>query len=140
MPARRAGEVNPERLFVYGSLRLDARRERTGAQEAFALLQTGAALEGRATVAGRIYAPSWYPALLPGAFGRVAGEVWRIAESGTLARLDAYEGEAYAREALPALMQDGRTVTAWAYCYLAALEGVPLITSGDYLDWVRTHP
>ena len=34
-------------------------------------------------------------------------------------------------------MDDGRRVTAWTYRYVADLTGVPLIASGDYLDWVR---
>jgi gamma-glutamylcyclotransferase (GGCT)/AIG2-like uncharacterized protein YtfP len=126
-----------ERLFVYGSLRSDAPHDRPSAAKAFAMLGAGASREGRASVSGSLYAPAWYPALVPGPSGRVAGEIWRIADSGLLARLDAYEGEAYVREPLLALMRDGPTVTAWAYRYRASLAGVPKIASGDYLDWVR---
>jgi gamma-glutamylcyclotransferase (GGCT)/AIG2-like uncharacterized protein YtfP len=129
-----------DRLFVYGSLRSDAPRGQPFAQVAFALLEAGATLEGRGSVGGRIYAPSWYPALVPGAPGQVMGEVWRLLDPEILAALDAYEGEAYVRERIPALMRDGPTVTAWAYCYQADLKGVPEIASGDYLDWVRQRP
>lgn len=130
-----------QRLFVYGSLRSDAPRERASARSAFALLQAGASLAGRASIEGLLYAPSWYPALAPGA-GRVVGEVWTIGDAALLARLDAYEGDSYVREAVSARLEDGplddgRTVTAWAYRYIAPLAGVPLIPSGDYLDWVR---
>jgi gamma-glutamylcyclotransferase (GGCT)/AIG2-like uncharacterized protein YtfP len=34
---------------------------------------------------------------------------------------------------------DGRQVTTWVYRYVADLSGVPLIASGDYLDWVRNR-
>jgi gamma-glutamylcyclotransferase (GGCT)/AIG2-like uncharacterized protein YtfP len=129
--------VNPEWLFVYGSLRSDAPREHSSAKRAFTLLIAGAALKGRASVSGRLYALSWYPALIPGPSGRVAGEVWRIIDSGLLMRLDAYEGGDYVREPLLALMENGSTVTAWTYRYLADLTGVSPIASGDYLDWVR---
>ena len=125
------------RLFVYGSLRSDARRDRRAAQDAYALLAAGAVLEGKATVSGRLYAPDWYPGLVPGNGGAVKGEVWRMEDAGLLAKLDAYEGEAYVREVCQATAGDGRQVTAWTYRYVADLSGVPLIASGDYLDWVR---
>jgi gamma-glutamylcyclotransferase (GGCT)/AIG2-like uncharacterized protein YtfP len=125
-----------ERRFVYGTLRSDAPRDRASARNAFAMLQAGASPEGRASVEGLLYAPSWYPALVPGA-GRVLGEVWLLGDSALPVRLDAYEGEAYAREAVSARLDDGPTVTAWTYRYLGPLAGVPLIPSGDYLDWVR---
>jgi gamma-glutamylcyclotransferase (GGCT)/AIG2-like uncharacterized protein YtfP len=56
-----------------------------------------------------------------------------------LARLDAYEGEAYVREFCEATARDGRQVTAWSYRYVSDLIGVPLVASGDYLNWVRTR-
>lgn len=138
-PGELADEVT-DRLFVYGSLRSDVPRDRSSSRTAFAMLEAGAALEGRASVPGRLYAPSWFPALVPGPSGRVIGEVWRIGDPGLLARLDAYEGEAYVREPVAALTKDGPAVTAWVYRYQADLTGVPEIASGDYLDWVRTGP
>jgi gamma-glutamylcyclotransferase (GGCT)/AIG2-like uncharacterized protein YtfP len=127
------------RLFVYGSLRSDAPREGEAARQAYACLAAGAVREGKATLSGRLYAPDWFPALLPGGGGKVQGEVWRIEDPGILAELDAYEGEAYVRETGQVTTEDGRRVTAWTYRYLADLTGVPLIASGDYLDWVRTR-
>jgi gamma-glutamylcyclotransferase (GGCT)/AIG2-like uncharacterized protein YtfP len=130
------------RLFVYGSLRSDAPRERQAARAAHALLAAGAVLEGKATLSGRLYAPDWYPGLVPGPGAKVhatkvRGEVWRIENPGLLAKLDEYEGEAYIREPRRVTLKDGRRVTAWTYRYVADLSGVPLIASGDYLDWVR---
>jgi gamma-glutamylcyclotransferase (GGCT)/AIG2-like uncharacterized protein YtfP len=129
-----------DRLFVYGSLRSDAPHHHPSAAAAFARLKAGAACEGRARVSGRLHAPSWYPAFIPDPSGQVPGEVWRINDAGLLAWLDAYEGEAYVREALRAHMENGPTVTAWCYRYRGGLAGVPLIPSGDYLDWVRQRP
>ena len=126
-----------ERLFVYGSLRSDAPRDRQAAREAYGLLAAGAVLEGKATISGRLYAPDWYPGLVPGRGGRVAGELWRLENPGLLAKLDQYEGEAYARETWSVTAEDGRGVTAWTYRYMADASAVPLIASGDYLDWVR---
>ncbi len=128
-----------ERLFVYGSLRSDAPRRHQAARQAYTVLGKGAVLEAKATLAGRLYAPAWHPALVPWRGGRVEGEVWRIESGDLLAKLDAYEGEAYVRERRRATLKDGRRVTAWTYRYVADLSGVPLIASGDYLDGVRTR-
>ena len=125
------------RLFVYGSLRSDAPRNHPPAVEAYARLGAGAVREGKATVSGRLYAPDWYPGLIPGRAGKVQGEVWRLEMPDLLAELDAYEGDSYVLEARQVTANDGRRVTAWAYRYVADVSGVPLIASGDYLDWVR---
>ena len=129
------------RLFVYGSLRSDAPRERAGAKRAFAMLEAGAELEGRATIAGRLYAPSWYPGFAPGDGGQVTGEVWRILDPDLLVRLDAYEGDGYVREQREVVpvagALDGLGVTAWVYRYVADIAGVSEIASRDYLGWVR---
>ena len=136
MPPRRTEAVS-DRLFVYGSLRSDALRERAEAKRAFAALEAGSELQGRAIVAGRLYAPSWFPGFVPGNDGQVKGEVWRIRDPELLAWLDGYEGEAYRREKLAAVHDAGSTVTAWVYRYVADLTGVSQIASGDYLDWTR---
>ena len=125
------------RLFVYGSLRSDTPREQQAAREAYALLATGAVLEGKATISGRLYAPDRYPGLVSGRGGRVKGELWRLENPDLLVKLDEYEGGAYAREIRQATAGDGRRVTTWVYRCVADMSGVPLIASGDYLDWVR---
>lgn len=125
------------RFFVYGSLRSDAPRDRRTASEARTLLAAGAVLEGTATISGRLYAPDRYPGLVPGPGGKVKGEVWRLENPDLLLKLDEYEGDAYVRETRRVTLKDGRRVTAWTYRYAADVSGVPLIASGDYLDWVR---
>jgi gamma-glutamylcyclotransferase (GGCT)/AIG2-like uncharacterized protein YtfP len=129
----------PVHLFVYGSLRADAQAWTTRAAAPHAALAAAADLEGTASVAGRLHAVAWYPALVPARDGnRVRGEVWRIRDLAVLDLLDAFEGSEYARELHPAALDDGPEVTAFLYRYLPSLEGVPLIPSGDYLDWVRS--
>ena len=127
------------RLFVYGSLRSEAQRNHPPAQEAYARLAAGGALECKAAISGRLYAPDWYPGLIPGRTGKVHGEVWRLEKPDLLVELDAYEGDAYVREVRQVTANDGRRVTTWVYRYVADLSGVPLIASGDYLDWVRNR-
>ncbi|MEZ6029956.1 MAG: gamma-glutamylcyclotransferase family protein [Hyphomonadaceae bacterium] len=127
----------PLRLFVYGSLRSDAQAWTRRAARPFAV---AAGLEGPASIAGRLHAVSWYPALVPARGAqRVRGEVWRINDPAILAVLDAFEGEDYVRERRSVRFDDGFRATAFVYRYAAPLEGVPLIPSGDYVDWVRSQ-
>jgi gamma-glutamylcyclotransferase (GGCT)/AIG2-like uncharacterized protein YtfP len=124
-------------LFVYGSLRSDARRDRPESRAAFDVLAAAAASEGAASLPGRLYAPAWYPGWTPAAKGRVTGELWRISDPQLLSRLDSYEGPAYLRERRQAVRKDGRRVTAWIYRYVAPITGVPVIPSGDYVQWLE---
>lgn len=128
----------PLRLFVYGSLRSDAQAHVSHAAAPFAQLSAAAEREGAASLAGWLYGVSWYPALIAdAAAGPVRGEVWRIRDSAILAVLDAFEGAEYVRERHSVEIDDGREVTAFVYRYAAPLEGVPLIASGDYVDWIK---
>jgi len=131
------------RIFVYGSLRSDARPGSREAARARAILQAGAAREAGASIPGRLYAPSWYPAFAPGHHGRVRGEMWRIRDMELLVRLNRYEGGAYVRERRQVSLDDGHRVTSWVYRYVCGLQGVPVIASGDYVQWMkatRHHP
>ncbi len=130
----------PLRLFVYGSLRADAQAWTDRAAGPHAALAAAADLEGPASVAGRLHAVAWYPALVPArdADSRVRGDVWSLCDPAVLDLLDAFEGAEYARELHPVVLDDGLEVTAFLYRYLPSLEGVPLIPSGDYLDWIRS--
>ena len=128
------------RLFVYGSLRSDAQRWTTRAAGPFARLATAATSECPASIVGRLHAISWYPALVLTRGGaRVRGEVWRIHDPAILTILDAFEGAEYVREQRIVRREDGAGVTAFLYRYAAPLEGVPLIPSGDYVDWIGSQ-
>jgi gamma-glutamylcyclotransferase (GGCT)/AIG2-like uncharacterized protein YtfP len=133
--------VSAVRLFVYGSLRSDLGdlRPRQSAK-AFAFLAASATSEGAAWVSGRLFAPAWYPGLVPGPAGQVRGEVWRLTSDAAFGQLDAFEGEAYRRDMIEARREDGRRVTTHTYRYAADLTGVSEIASGDYLEWVRSLP
>ncbi len=126
-------------LFVYGSLRSTIApavlpfEARTAAHA----LETAATRIGPASVSGRLYAVSWYPALAPDSAARVVGEVWRLREPATLLhQLDQYEGEDYHREEMQVLTVGGDSLSAWVYVYDAPLEDAQLIDSGDYAHWI----
>ena len=123
-------------LFVYGSLRSDAPRIWRSSRSAFATLAAVGISEGPASLPGRLVAPSRFPGWIPGAQGRVQGELWRLPDSGILARLDRYEGKTYVRELCRVRCADGRRVTAWVYRYAGPVAGVPVIRSGDYVQWM----
>jgi gamma-glutamylcyclotransferase (GGCT)/AIG2-like uncharacterized protein YtfP len=125
------------RLFVYGTLRSDIRPGSSAATLAFNALKSGAVREGPAWVEGGLFALHAYPALAGAMPGKVKGEIWRIHRPSVIRRLDFYEGRAYLRERVQAVMEDGRKVTAWAYKYRLSLRGVPRIATGDYLDWMK---
>lgn len=128
------------RLFVYGSLRSDAQRWTDRAARPFASLAAAATSEGPASIVGRLHAVSWYPALVLTRGGaRVRGEVWRIRDPDILAVLDAFEGEDYVREQRIVRLDTGARATAHLYRYVRPLEGVPLIPSGDYVDWIGSR-
>lgn len=128
-----------ERLFVYGSLRSDVPRLPGIASFAFEALQRGAVREGAGWVVGNLHAVSWYPGFIDSRQGRVRGEVWLVHGKRTWGVLDAYEGDDFLRQPHRVDMDDGGRVTAWLYMFRGPRTGVPLIPSGDYLDWVRNR-
>jgi gamma-glutamylcyclotransferase (GGCT)/AIG2-like uncharacterized protein YtfP len=127
----------PTRLFVYGTLRAAAQRGPRPAMVGYKILESGAVFEGTGWVTGKLYALSWFPAFVDEKEGRVIGEVWRITEPSVLKHLNGFDGRDYDRQLHKVTLEDGRRVTAWTYRYNLSVEGVPLIASGDYLDWLR---
>ncbi len=131
-------------LFVYGTLR------RAAGHPAHRLLADSAEYLGSGTVCGRLYATADYAGLVPAPdVGTVTGEIYRLFDpSGTLARIDDYEGidpaspEAgeFRRVMLPVLMADGRTVAAAAYAYQRPVSDLPPIPHGDFARHVREAP
>ena len=128
-----------EYLFVYGSLCSTIARAKLPleARAAALMLETRATCVGPAITTGRLYAVSWYPALIPDAAGRVRGEVWRLLRPADLLRdLDEYEGDEYRRETMPVQTAAGDSLSAWVYVYDAPLGDAPVIDSGDYAHWI----
>lgn len=134
------GEIPPEFLFVYGTLRRGAGHPMAG------VLAGGSKAAGPATFQGRLYRVSWYPGAVPSARpeDRIRGEVFALsAESaaGLLDQLDEYEearpgtGAAalYRRERHTVRLADGRELRAWIYLYNGPTAGLERIASGDFL-------
>lgn len=143
------------RLFVYGTLRSDlsAHLVPPAASAARAILHRQGALEGPASLPGRLVVPAWYPGLVEdGPSVRVRGEVWRLPGAAILSRLDGFEGQDYVRrrrrvrlERAPARgtavarmlgSDSGRLLVAHVYLYVRGTSGLPVIPTGDFADWL----
>lgn len=129
----------PEYLFVYGTLR------RGTGSEMHRLLARHADLIGGASYQGQMYRLSYYPGAVPSdnPAHQVKGEVYSLQDvESVLPRLDEYEecgpGFAapteYARVRQKVALDDGRELEAWVYVYSRPTEGLPEITSGDFLS------
>ena len=124
----------PRHIFFYGTLmRGFALRGRAG-------IEPWIRFAGCGVVRGALFDLGPYPALVAGT-GTVRGEVYLCLDPARLLpRVDALEhfdparpraGE-YRREALPAQLDDGRTLTVWAYVYNRAVGAAAHLTAGDY--------
>lgn len=125
-------------IFVYGSL-LQAMAHPKGEQ-----LRREAALIGAATVPGRLYKVSWYPAIRLDSAGLVHGEVYRMrTPAETLAWLDEYEGitpgptgvaasDEYERAEVTATLRDGGPVSVWIYLYRRPVDEALRVSSGRW--------
>lgn len=97
-----------DRLFVYGTLR--------EGQSARSLLAPSVVRSVAATTSGALWAfPDGYPGVVQGP-GVVVGEVvWLADVAATLERLDAYEGDEFARIPCNAVLNSGVHMSAWIY-------------------------
>jgi gamma-glutamylcyclotransferase (GGCT)/AIG2-like uncharacterized protein YtfP len=130
------------RVFVYGTLRRDARGQTQSP------LCRGWAFEGYGMVQAELYDFGAYPGAVASAApdARVRGEVYRLPDTDeTLRLLDHYEGCGpedrppfeFEREIVEIALEDGRPATAWIYWYRPTPLGRRL-ASGDYLE--RAEP
>jgi gamma-glutamylcyclotransferase (GGCT)/AIG2-like uncharacterized protein YtfP len=127
-------------LFVYGSL-VAAAGHVQGAR-----LRQEAMLVGPATIVGRLYRVSWYPALRPAlaANDRVHGEVYRLNDVvKSLVWLDEYEGiipggisaaaaDEYMRADRDVTLADSSVVPAWVYLYQRAVPESARVADGRW--------
>ncbi|HEU0301071.1 MAG TPA: gamma-glutamylcyclotransferase family protein [Longimicrobium sp.] len=131
---------SPSHLFVYGTLRSDA------GGEMHQRLMRGVRFAGRASIGGRMYHAGWHPSAVPSAdpAERVRGELYAIdpgAARALLATLDEYEGydaahpasSPFVRHAVEAVREDGTRATTWVYFCNGPVDGLPRITSGDWI-------
>lgn len=111
-------------LFVYGTL-----------MRGFPLhpvLAAGAVFVAPAAVPARLIDLGRYPAAVPDATGSVAGELYRVLDPVSWARLDSVEGARYHRGEARVCLAGGREAVAQIYWYVGPLaHGVP-IPGGDY--------
>jgi len=134
----------PNLLFTYGTLR------RAAGNAAHRLLADSAELVGYGAVQGRLYQATGFPVLVPDPQGvAVTGEVYRVfAPQAMFVRLDQYEGfdaaspdtSEFRRDLVSVTMNDGRTVTAWAYIYQRQLFDLQPIPHGDYAKYLGEDP
>ncbi len=129
-------------LFVYGSLRSGFK------SPAYEYISRYFTLAGVGKVEGALYDMGNYPAGVPGAGSFIIGELYTVNEpaelSWALGQLDDYEGlsteegeqQLFRREDVNVFI-DGQKVPAWIYWYNGAVEGRPLIPSGDLLEYIR---
>ncbi|WP_193214394.1 gamma-glutamylcyclotransferase family protein [Luteolibacter marinus] len=123
-----------ELVFVYGTLR-------RGGSNAFRM--EGAEFVGEGFVRGYLYAISWYPGLvLDEGAGKVRGDVFKVGPK-LLRELDEFEGLSagelqggeYRRLKSEVLLGPGESCSAWVFEWVAAVEPMKVIPSGDWLHF-----
>ena len=130
-------------LFVYGSLRSGFH------SPVYEYVSRFFDLVGDAKVKGKLYDMGSYPGGVPAnddAF--IIGELYRTRDesefSWAIGQLDDYEGvnvesdevQLYRRE-LTDVFINGEIVAAWIYWYNGEVNGRPVITSGDLMEYLQ---
>lgn len=128
-------------LFVYGSLRSGFHNP------VYEYISRYFDFVSNGKVKGKLYDLGEYPAAIPTEEeSHIIGELYHIKDvsefSWAIAQLDDYEGlnveegetQLYRRE-LEKIVTDDKTHTAWIYWYNQTIEGKPLVTSGDMLEY-----
>lgn len=131
-------------LFVYGSLRSHFR------SPAYEYIARYFNLVGEGTVNGKIFDMGEYPAAIPLNDGSlIKGELYTIKNEREFAwaicQLDDYEGlhvEAnesplYRREIIDVNLEES-TTAAWIYWFNGDVSGMPVVPSGDMVDYKQT--
>lgn len=94
---------------------------------------------------GKLYDLGAYPGVVPSndPNDRVRGEVYFLRRSKELLRaLDEYEGcvgvfPLYRRQLATVVLNNGTQITAWIYIYNRSTKGYQVISSGDYLKFLK---
>jgi gamma-glutamylcyclotransferase (GGCT)/AIG2-like uncharacterized protein YtfP len=134
-------------LFVYGTLRPQARIAFAEAREILSKIAPHCAHIGGAHTRGRLHWVSWYPALVDSmrARDRVVGDLMAIARPDKVfPALDAYENAStipspryeYIRRRKSVVLANGSVVGAWTYVYSKPSAVAARIMSGDFLESV----
>ena len=130
-------------LFVYGSLMGDI--DTSIAR----LLKNNSVFLGLAQVKGTLYDLGSYPGLIvdPKAPYQIQGHLFRMHRPNYLLPfLDEYEGTAnpnvpneYRRELIQ-LDFESKRQSCWVYSYNLSVDGLPIIESGNYLEYLKNNP
>ncbi len=136
----------PKYLFVYGTLRQNP----PGQIHPF--LQSCSRYIGPATLPGRLYAIADYPgAVIPAVLDQsiIHGELYQLSEHQTdlLAILDEYEEctanfplpHEYQRCQVTVELKPTQPTLAWTYLYNLPVDGLTIITGGDYQQFLTKH-
>ncbi|MCA6473043.1 MAG: gamma-glutamylcyclotransferase family protein [Sediminibacterium sp.] len=131
-------------LFVYGSLRSGFHHP------AYQYISRYFLPLGSARVKGTLYDMGDYPVARPEGSGKyIVGELYQIKHTDewdwAIAQLDDYEGVQADEEDGPALYERSlvtveigeTTETAWIYWYAGEVNGRPIVTSGDVLEYLQ---
>jgi gamma-glutamylcyclotransferase (GGCT)/AIG2-like uncharacterized protein YtfP len=130
-------------LFVYGTLRKNAKRRAAG-KRCYQLLQQHASLVGQGRLQAKLYLVDYYPGAVASNNPKwqVTGEVYQLKQPVLLlAELDQYEecgpGFAspteYLRLKQQVTVENSEKISAWVYCYNHPTDGLQQIKSGDFL-------
>ncbi|MGZ8173086.1 gamma-glutamylcyclotransferase family protein [Methylobacter sp.] len=131
--------MNPDYIFVYGTLRRDAN------SDMHQLLAKYAEFVSDATYQGRLYKINYYPGAVPSddSNDAVHGEVYWLHQADVaLPLLDQYEEfgpefsepNEYIRLKQSVVLENGRTITAWVYVYNHSTEGLESIESANFIQ------
>jgi gamma-glutamylcyclotransferase (GGCT)/AIG2-like uncharacterized protein YtfP len=131
--------MNPDTIFVYGTLRRDAN------SEMHQLLAKYAEFVDDATYQGKLYKVDYYPGAVPSddPNDMVQGEVYLLHQADvTLPLLDQYEEfgpefpepNEYIRLKQTVALKNGLTVMAWVYVYNRPTESLGLIESANFIQ------
>jgi len=131
--------MNPDYIFVYGTLRRYANSEMQQ------LLAKHGGFVSDATYQGRLYKIDYYPGAVPSddPNDAVQGEVYLLHQAdAVLPLLDQYEEfgaefpepNEYSRRKQAVLLKNGRTVMAWVYVYNHPTKGLELIKPANFIQ------
>lgn len=129
-------------LFVYGTLRKDLEHP------VFHYIGKYFHFVSYGKVKGRLYDLGDYPGAVPADKDQyIIGEIFAINEADefdyAIGQLDDYEGinpaegaSLYRRETTTIYTENG-TAEAWVYWYNGVVAGMPVITSGDIMNYIK---
>ncbi len=132
-------------IFVYGTL-----RDKSVNHQAH-YLQANAKLVASGTILGKLFKITWYPAAVVEESGdKVYGDIYQLpvtSKEVILHELDGYEGiyssneesDEYERILTIATTDSGEELTCWVYNYKANIDDAEHITSGDFLDYLKSR-